>query len=167
MICPRFIQPEMYFPGILNDTSNHNASSLQPTSPNIVQLQLTSHLTSLLEVLKITNLVSKQPARPYQPTTSPPQIPTTSPAQLTCAFDCSRLLLRVRHMAAPTSRQQTRLIQRLRVVIRVRRKLGYLGVCLRALRDGNHGVLGPDVDGLGPVQALDAAALDGHDVFRL
>lgn len=36
---------------------------------------------------------------------------------------------------------------------------------LAALGNGHHGRLGPDVDGLGPVEAVEAAALDGDDVL--
>lgn len=74
-------------------------------------------------------------------------------------------------MASPAPRQLTRLIQ---LVLAVRGVLGGVGgelgllrMRLRALRNGDHGVLGPDVDGFAPVQALDAAALDGDDVFCL
>lgn len=37
----------------------------------------------------------------------------------------------------------------------------------RALRDWDHGAFSPQVDGLGPVQSLDTAALDGYDAFSL
>lgn len=40
-----------------------------------------------------------------------------------------------------------------------------LGMRLGALRNGHHGALGPDVDCFCPVEALDAAALDGEYVF--
>lgn len=38
---------------------------------------------------------------------------------------------------------------------------------LATLGDGHHGGLDPDVDGGGPVQAADAAALYGDDVAGL
>jgi hypothetical protein len=53
------------------------------------------------------------------------------------------------------------------VALVLRGHVGLLRVRLGALGDGHHGVLGPDVDGLAPVQAFDAAALDGDDVFCL
>jgi hypothetical protein len=42
-----------------------------------------------------------------------------------------------------------------------------LRVRLGAFRDGHHGVLGPDMDGLFPVEAVYAASLDRDYVFGL
>lgn len=88
----------------------------------------------------------------------------TSPRDLPRNLNILHHTLLRRELTIPTARQTPRLVKHL-LTAAVAGVAALLGVRLRALGDGDHGVLGPDVDGLGPVEAFDAAAFDGDDVF--
>lgn len=92
----------------------------------------------------------------------PPTLPVLA-TKLTGALDG---LVRFRRTDPATALERTGLVELLLglAVVGVAR---LFRVNLGALGDGHHGAVCPDVDGLGPIQAVDAAALDGDDVLVL
>jgi hypothetical protein len=71
-----------------------------------------------------------------------------------------------RRMNPATTLERARLVEFL-LDVTVVGEARLLRVSLGALGDRHHGAIGPDMDGLGPVQAADAASFNGDHVLVL
>lgn len=70
-------------------------------------------------------------------------------------------------MTAPTPRERPRELEQVRITAVELDGVGLLGVGLGALGDGDHGVVGPEVDGLAPVEPVEAAGFNRYDFLGL